>query len=189
MEQNPSYVKIECPKCGCINKSNSKYCRECGFELPKVVFETPQDNQKKKPADKKKMNLPQIVGIIVGAIVMVAVQQIFFKAPSYDKVMMKWADEINKTCPFMVDKDTRLDNAIALPNKVIQYNYTLVNTEKSEIDTVAFREAMEPSMINTIKTNPDMKIQRDNKTTLSYLYKDKNGNHIITIYISPDKYL
>ena len=42
-------------------------------------------------------------------------------------VLGKLSDEINKTCPKMIDKETRLDNSVALSNRTIQYNYTLLN--------------------------------------------------------------
>lgn len=188
MESTISTGKIECKHCGCINNSNYKYCRECGYELPRVITETVNENLKKPAKPRKKMSLPQIVGIVVGAIVMVTVQQMFFKPKSFDKAMMQWADEINKSCPVMVDQETRLDNTIALPENTFQYNYTLINTEREDIDTVSFRNALEPSIVNNIRTNPQMKIQRDHKTTLNYYYKDKDGNHILTISVAPDKY-
>jgi hypothetical protein len=39
---------------------------------------------------------------------------------------MAAANELNKSCLMMVDQDTRLDNAVALPENVFQYNYTLI---------------------------------------------------------------
>ena len=57
--------------------------------------------------------------------------------------MMAAASELNKSCPMMVDQDTRLDNAIALPENVFQYNYTLVNLTKDELDLEKFTAYME----------------------------------------------
>ncbi len=37
---------------------------------------------------------------------------------------MEIASEINKSCPMMIDKETQFDNALAMPGKVFQYNYT-----------------------------------------------------------------
>jgi len=45
----------------------------------------------------------------------------YFRKPSIDKNLMEIASELNKTCPVMVDSLTRLDNTVALPNKVFQY--------------------------------------------------------------------
>lgn len=38
---------------------------------------------------------------------------------SFAKVMSQSANELNKSCPMMVDKDTRLDNAIAIDDKIL----------------------------------------------------------------------
>jgi len=110
------------------------------------------------------------------------------RTPNLDKVMMKTASMINESCPIMVDSETRLDNAIALPSMVFQYNYTLVNMEKETVDTIMLKNYLEPNIINFVRTNPDMKFQRDNKVTINYYYKDKNGNYLFTISVTPEQY-
>lgn len=140
------------------------------------------------PDPKKKTNLASIVGMIVGAGAIILVQQFFFKTPSYDEAMVRGASEINKTCPMMVDDETRLDNAAALPNNVFQYNYTLVNFEKATTDVADLEEKVRPSIIGSVKTNPSMKPQRDHGTTLQYTYKDKNGEFLFKVDVTPDLY-
>jgi hypothetical protein len=137
---------------------------------------------------KKKMTAQKIVGVIVGVTTMILVQQFFFKTPSYNEAMIQAASEINKSCPIMIDQETRLDNAIALPENVFQYNYSLVNMEKATTDIAQLENYLRPALINTVKTNPDMKINRENKTTMGYYYKDKNGEFLFKILITPDLY-
>ena len=129
-----------------------------------------------------------MVGTASFAIAFLLVQHFFFKVPEFDKVMMQVASEINKTCPIMVDQHTQLDNAVAMPNNVFQYNYTLVNVTKEEMNVDTFIKYVEPGIINGIKTNPDMKIYRDNKTTMAYYYKDKNGEFVHKLSVTPDLY-
>lgn len=129
-----------------------------------------------------------VVGAVIGVVIAVAVQQSFFKAPSFDKVMMKVASELNKSCPMMVDSETRLDNAIALPDNVFQYNYTLINLPLDSISTQDFEEYMKPQILNNVKTNPDLQTFRDNKVTMAYYYKDMNGVFITKISITEDLY-
>ncbi len=140
--------------------------------------------------DKNKRN--KIVGTIVGIIVFglsyFAVQQIFFKTNTFDKAMMEAASELNKACPIMVDQDTRLDNAVALPDNIFQYNYTLVNLDKSEVNIDTVKKYIEPEIINNVKTNPDLKTYRENKVTMAYNYKDKNGVFVLKISVTPDLY-
>jgi hypothetical protein len=179
----------KCNECGSENADNLKYCRDCGYELPKPqVEEIPTSVQ--KPV--KKVDSKKLVGIIVGAISFFAayflVQQFLFKTPTLDKVMMNTASEINKSCPIMIDSDTRLDSTIALPSNVFQYNYTLVNMDNETVDMVALKDYLEPNIINHVRTNPDMKFQRDKKVTMNYYYKDKNGNHVFTISVTPKQY-
>ena len=136
----------------------------------------------------KQKQIKTIIGIAVGITVMVLIQQFVFKAPTFDKQMMQVASEINKTCPIMVDKETRLDNTIALPNNVFQYNYTLVNMEKNNVNISELEEYLKPIILNTIKTNPDLKSFRDHKTTMSYNYKDKNSEHLFKLSFTADQY-
>jgi hypothetical protein len=179
----------KCNKCGSKNADNLKYCGRCGYELPKPEVEEIQP-QVQKPM--KKVDFKKLIGIIVGAITFIMVyflvQQLLFNTPKLDKVMMKTASEINESCPMMVDSETRLDNTIVLPSNVFQYNYTLVNMEKETIDFMALKDYIEPNIINFVRTNPDMKFQRDNKVTINYYYKDKYGNYIFTISVTPEQY-
>lgn len=137
-------------------------------------------------------NRNKTIGIIVGAIAFAgtsfAVNHFFFEKPSFDKALMQAASELNKTCPIMVDAETRLDNALALPNNHFQYNYTLVNLSIEELDTVQIHGSIDAQIINNVKTNPDLKIYRDNKVTMAYYYKDKNGKYVMRLNVTPELY-
>jgi hypothetical protein len=111
-----------------------------------------------------------------------------FRKPAFEKALMESASEINKSCPIMVDNATRLDNAIALPGKIFQYNYTLVSMVKDSINIDDLKNYLEPVITNQVKTNPDMKGFRDNKTTVNYYYKDKTGVYLFTISVKPEQY-
>lgn len=104
------------------------------------------------------------------------------------KALVEVASELNKNCPMMVDNITRLDNAVALPDNVFQYNYTLLGMSKESINIDDAKQRLEPNIINFVKTNPDMKTFRDNETTINYAYKDMSGVFLFTISITPDQY-
>ena len=183
--------KVNCKNCGANNPVTSKYCSGCGYELPKTTSEIPDEpprQQTTENKDKKKQKLGVLIGIIAFILSFYAVQQIFFKGPSYDKVMMKVASELNKSCPIMVDSETRFDNALALPGNIFQYNYTLINIDKANADTASMKNYLEPLITNQVKTNPEMKYQRDHKTIMKYYYKDKNGAYLFIVSVPPDKY-
>ena len=101
---------------------------------------------------------------------------------------MQTANNINKSCPMVVDSETLLDNIVVLPGNIFQYNYTLINMEKEMIDIQDMRSYIEPILLNNIKTNPELSIFRKNRITFSYYYKDKNGSFLTKILITPGKY-
>ncbi len=153
----------------------------------KIITET-NINTMENSKSKRKNNITTIAGVVVGLIVFYLVKQFVFTTPSFDESMMKVASTLNESCPIMVDQETRLDNVMALPENVFQYNYTLINYVKDSINVDVFKQNLQPQIFNTVKTNPDMKIYRDNKTTIAYSYKDKNGVFITKISVTSDQY-
>jgi hypothetical protein len=137
---------------------------------------------------KRNKTVQAVVGAVVAIGAYFLIQTLFFEKPTFDKVMMQAASELNKTCPITVDKETRLDNAIALPDNTFQYNYTLVNMLKDSIDVEGIQKQLEPSVVNIVKTNPGMKNFRENNVRVQYAYKDKNGVFLFQIDVTPDKY-
>ena len=97
--------------------------------------------------------------------------------------------EINKTCPKTIDKDTQLDNVVVLSNKTIQYNYTLVNSKLEDLNLQVIKSAFFPLLLNEAKTNPGLKIFRDNKVTLNYYYADMDGKFVTLYKVTPELYL
>lgn len=186
-------ARIECLQCGKENDTHSKYCNECGFELPKATLETPPTTPSKfskpKPKfDRKQQAIKAIVSVFAFFIAYFGVQYIFFRQPSVDKILMNAAEEINRNCPIVVDEQTRLDNTVALPDNTIQYNYTLVNISVSETDMTKLNAATFPNIINIVKTAPGMKLFRDNEVTVVYHYRDKNGYFASKLTVTPEMY-
>ncbi len=179
-----------CPNCQSRNLSNAKYCMKCGHELPFVEIQPELVAEKtKKPANSgKKRIITAIFTVLSFFAAYFLVQKLFFAPPGFDKILMDAASELNKTCPVMVDAETRFDNAVTLPHNIFQYNYTLVNIEKSAVDTIEFKRLMEPGLINQVKTTPQMEVFRKNKVTMNYNYRDKNGAYITLISITKDEY-
>lgn len=140
--------------------------------------------------DKRSKNNPlkTAIGVAVGMLAYFLVRQVLFAPPTFDKVLMATASEINKSLPLMVDSETQLDNTIALPDKVFQYHYTLVNREIDDIAIDEMEEILHRQLINSIKNNPDVKAFRENNVIMNYSYKDKNGEFITKISITPDEY-
>ncbi len=179
-------MKNICSNCETENQLDLKYCSNCGHKMPVAENENPNIEPIKKPVAKRKFNLKSIIGFIVAFVVVFFATQYFFK-PSIDKELAEMASEMNKSCPMNVDEYTTLKNVVALPDKTLQYNYTLViSKEEIKVDTV--KKYFFPSLLLNAKTNPGMKIIRDKKVTLNYYYADKNGNFVTEYVITPEMY-
>lgn len=194
--------KVICNHCKTENISKAKYCIECGFELPKIIKEVvPEVQTTVKPKKKRKyVSLLVIISLIV--ITLSVLGYFTYQKLVENKVfetienvintaknpLQLIANEMNKSCPMMVDEETRLDK-VTLPSKtVFQYNYTLINYEKTEIDTVKIKSSLEQNIIRLTKTNPQMQYQRENNVTMNYIYNDKNGDYLMSIIITPELY-
>jgi hypothetical protein len=98
-------------------------------------------------------------------------------------------NDLNKYCPYMVDGETRIDNMTALPPNTIQFNYTLVNWVKDSLNIDELYKGLEPGVLNGCKTSPDLKVFRDEKVTMNYYIRDKEGVFLFRIVVTPDDYL
>lgn len=182
--------KVTCTTCGKENPVTYKYCFGCGYELPKIKTAVLEELPPPKP--KKKFSKAALLGIVITIIFFVlgyfAVQQLLFKSPLLDKAMMAMASEINKSCPLMVDAETRLDNSTAMTNNTFQYNYTLINVEVETVNPEEMKGYLEPYLIDMVKNNQQMALFRKLKTTINYSYKDKAGKFLFMVSITPEKY-
>ena len=177
-----------CNKCGAESANNAKYCCGCGHELPKsTVGEMQPRGLEPEKKNYKKQITGTVVGTIVSLVVYFLLQQLVFKAPSIDKMLAEMANEMNKVCPMIVDGLTRLDNTMALPSKTIQYNYTAGFT-KEDVDISIVKSEMESTILKNIRTNPDLKLFRDNNITFKHYYRDFEGNYLFTITVTPKQY-
>lgn len=105
-----------------------------------------------------------------------------------DSELTKIASEVNKTLPMNIDRETILENCVAMPGKVLGYYYKLPNISIEDVDTATFRKILTPQIKETIKTNPDMKYLRDKDVTFHYNYKDKNSTYLLKIIVTPEDY-
>ena len=134
---------------------------------------------------KKKRTTRITIIACIALVVIFSVAQMLVKKPSTNNdIMTQAANEINKKCPIMVDSITRFDNSAALTNNVFQFNYTITNADKSNYDTTTLQNAVRPLTLNLLKTDPKYKLYRDNNTTLSFVYHDKNGSYLCNVLMN-----
>jgi len=111
----------------------------------------------------------------------------------YEKAMEKKTlanatAKLNRSCPEMVDEDTRLDSVLLLESGHLSYNYTLINRDKASINELAFRTYLIPLILDNVHYNIDLKIHRDSSIIMDFNYWDRNGELITEITLGPENY-
>lgn len=124
---------------------------------------------------------------MVGFVVLFFIFQSFFQ-PSFDKRLVKMTNELNKNCPITISTDLVLKNVTVMSDKTIQYNYAFINLTKAEVKTDTLKKYMFPPILESVKSDPQAKVFRDNKITVNYHYSDKYGTFIINYLIKPEMY-
>ncbi|MEZ0484745.1 hypothetical protein [Fibrella aquatica] len=98
------------------------------------------------------------------------------------------AREINSACPVQIDPATRLDSAQVLSGTELQFNYTLLTASRADFDVAALEATTKPGLIESVKTNTAMADLRDNSITMVYNYRDRNGEFLLKIPVTPLDY-
>lgn len=129
------------------------------------------------------------VAIVSAFIAYFAVNAFLIEPLLVKNQLKKVAGEINMLSPIMVDAETRLDQAVVLPNKTFQYNYTLVYQSVEEMDTAVVAKNLKPTILKNIQTSPDLKPFREKLVTLNYSYKDQNDVPVLFLQFTPKEYL
>jgi hypothetical protein len=127
-------------------------------------------------------------GIVLCAIIFIAVELIFFKTSSPDKSVLKFANEMNKHCPLMIDFETRLDKVNALADNTLHFDYTLIYHVKDSLHIENLKNFMEPVILNKIKTSPTLSKYLDKNLTWIYSYNDKKGDFIFKLTYTPEQF-
>lgn len=103
---------------------------------------------------------------------------------SIENALVKASETMNKTAPVMVDADTRWDGTTPGPGKLLLYRFTLVKlTKEDERDLEKYVATMRPMLVNTYKTNPDMKGFQVGGVTLRDNYSYKDGTPVTEISV------
>lgn len=95
------------------------------------------------------------------------------------------SDSINKTLPKQMAPGVELEKTVVSGGDKITYYYNLKNVESNPQIVEALTGEGKKQAIEQYKTNPDLKKFRENNVTMVYVYKDKNGQTIGEISMSP----
>jgi hypothetical protein len=131
-----------------------------------------------------------IIGIGIFALITTVLKMVFQTAPrTLDDELVKMANEVNKHAPIILDSLTRLDNVMALPGHRLQYNYTITNINRDQIDTNVLIQSTKESFVEKVKNNPKAEYFRQNKVLLLAEYKDRYGAYLCHVLLTPNEYL
>lgn len=125
--------------------------------------------------------------ILVFVVLFIIVEKVFFTTASTDKDILKFVKGMNKTCPAMIDHETRLDKVIAFADKSLQFNYTLINQLRDSLPIERLKRYMEPVILDKIKNSGTLRQFLNKKLTWIYSYNDKNGDFIFKVEYSPEQ--
>lgn len=177
---------IKCTNCSELNATDLKYCSNCGYQLP-LEEATPAQKKIIKSSEKKALPIKTTIGFAVGFIVFYFASKFLF-SPSFEKEFSKNIFKMNKNCPMVVDEFVTLDSITQIDAKTVQYNHTLVQFTKAEVNLDTVNKYIFSAVLENIKTNPDLKQFRENNVSFNYLYNDKEGIFIYTYKVNPEMY-
>ncbi len=116
-----------------------------------------------------------VIGRVVGNVV--GEQTFFSRVPITSEVVTTVANEINKSTPYQLNRDTEMMNVYGFGD-VLAYNYRLVNVSVAELDIATFRRAVladwKPEVMRTACTLAEL---LDRGVTMRYIYHDKHREY------------
>lgn len=98
------------------------------------------------------------------------------------------AVNLNESAPVMLDQFTRFEKASVTSDNVFRYSYTVLNTTNPDSLVQRGLQALRENIGREFSLNPDLRIFKENKVTIEYIYNDEKGNTIRSLSITPEDY-
>ncbi len=105
------------------------------------------------------------------------------QAEAPDALLAKTVTQLNKHTPLKLDDETRLDG-VSGKNKVLAYEYTLVNYAKAELDLAILESNIAPVVTSGACAEASMKPLFDSGVSIHYHYKGKEGESLMKIKVA-----
>ncbi len=125
--------------------------------------------------------------VVVSAVAMFCVAQILHDRISSTptRQLVRLSNQINAGLPQQVDQETHLDTTFPGPGNRFTYLYTPINVANTNFDRAEFEGRMKPMLLNAYKTHQMMERFRKAQVELHYTYRNRDGNEVATIVVSP----
>ena len=138
---------------------------------------------------KKSLTIKIITAILILFVITQALKLLLRQPENNISIdLLKAASDINKHAPIYIDSTVRLDNVEVVQERNLQYNYSVTNLEKNELDTVKLLSMAKEEMLDILKKNPKTSYFRDNDVNIIVNYSDKNGDNICRLVITKKDY-
>lgn len=111
------------------------------------------------------------------------ISQSFFGPPkqSVEQQLVQLSQDLNKSCPEMMDEYTRLDATVA-SGKTLSFRYTIVDVEDEEI--LEAKDEIEQLCRDTVGTKAGARKMLDLGATLRYSYRNSDGKELFEYSIN-----
>ena len=87
----------------------------------------------------------------------------------------------------MIAQDVRIDSLSSTPGNV-QYNATLTNIKKADIDVEAFKQEVYQEILSDIQNKPEFEAFKKSNITLFFSYNDKEKQNICNLKFTANQY-
>lgn len=101
-----------------------------------------------------------------------------------DYILQNTISGLKEHLPMMVDESTELIDCKVLPQKTLQYIYTLKNISIAQFDSIAFKANQVPVITGALKNVNETKEILDAGGTFHYIYKDRDEKYLCQISVS-----
>lgn len=105
-----------------------------------------------------------------------------------DKDLLKEVQKGNSLCPIEVDEFVRIDSFSMPKSKTFMQYGTAIGVFKEEVNLDTVRKYIEPSLLENVKTNPQLRHARKSKITFIYSFNDMNGEVFYEYIVTPEMY-
>jgi len=103
----------------------------------------------------------------------------------FEKGLVQFSNQANKSLPMTIDRNTRLDSTVAGPGNRLTYFYTLTNHSASQVNPPSFRTQHAPRIKQTVCGSSDMQSLMKKGMTAVYIYRTNDGKEVMRLDFAP----
>lgn len=101
-----------------------------------------------------------------------------------ERAVRKVAEDLNKTCPKLVDEATRLDKVEIDEDGYFHYTFTFPSKSIDDFNVSEFKDIQKRKLNKMYNSNEKFELYRQNDIFLKYSYFDKNKVQITSFTIN-----